>query len=156
MAVYGVDTLDPAAALEELARARYVSLTTFRRDGTAVSTPVWAAAERSALLVWTAAASWKVKRLRHDPHVLVAACDVRGRELSRRFAAVATVRDETETVLRLLRGKYGWQLPALRGWNRVRGALSRRPAGTSVTVELEIQPARAELGRAERGLTPAA
>jgi PPOX class probable F420-dependent enzyme len=57
----------------------YVSLTTFRRTGVPVSTPVWAAPDGDTLVVWTRADSGKVKRLRHTSRVTVAPCDVRGR-----------------------------------------------------------------------------
>jgi uncharacterized protein len=57
----------------------YVSLTTFRRNGAPVATPVWAAPDGETLVVWTRADSGKVKRLRHTSRVTVAPCDVRGR-----------------------------------------------------------------------------
>jgi PPOX class probable F420-dependent enzyme len=56
----------------------YVSLTTFRRTGAAVATPVWAAPDKGTLVVWTRADSGKVKRLRHTSRVTVAPCDFRG------------------------------------------------------------------------------
>ena len=62
-----------------LPRSTYVSLTTFRRTGVPVSTPVWAAPDENSLLVWTRAGSGKVKRLRHTARVTVAPCDIRGR-----------------------------------------------------------------------------
>ncbi|RZU31252.1 PPOX class F420-dependent oxidoreductase [Blastococcus saxobsidens] len=62
-----------------LPRSEYVSLTTFRRTGVPVATPVWAAADGDTLVVWTRADSGKVKRLRHTTRVTVAPCDVRGR-----------------------------------------------------------------------------
>ncbi|MGQ7296671.1 PPOX class F420-dependent oxidoreductase [Quadrisphaera sp. KR29] len=75
-----------SAALIALSRQTYVRLTTFRRDGTPVPTPVWVVADRSALggrdgdlLVITGARAGKVKRLRHTGRVLVVPCDQRGR-----------------------------------------------------------------------------
>lgn len=62
-----------------LPRSEYVSLTTFRRTGAPVATPVWAAPDGDGLVVWTRADSGKVKRLRHTRRVTVAPCDVRGR-----------------------------------------------------------------------------
>ena len=60
------------------------------RDGSAASTPVWVVSDDSArLLVWTHANTWKVKRIRRDPRVLVAPCDYRGRELGSRVEARA-------------------------------------------------------------------
>lgn len=64
---------------QPIAAARYISLTTFRRDGTPVATPVWVAPLDDALVVITLADAWKVKRLRRDPRVEVRECDVRGR-----------------------------------------------------------------------------
>ena len=57
-----------------LAEHRFISLTTFRRDGTAVSTPVWVGRDGGALVVLTPAGSGKVSRLRHDPRVEMRPC----------------------------------------------------------------------------------
>ena len=57
-----------------LADARFVSLTTFRRSGEPVSTPVWVARDGDALVVLTPAESGKVRRLRHDPRVEIRPC----------------------------------------------------------------------------------
>ncbi len=64
--------------MSTLPDSRYVSLTTYRRSGVAVPTPVWAAPDGGDLVVWTRADSGKVKRLRHTSRVTVAPCDVRG------------------------------------------------------------------------------
>ena len=60
--------------LLSLADARFVSLTTFRRSGEGVSTPVWVGRDGDALVVLTPAGSGKVKRLRHDSRVELAPC----------------------------------------------------------------------------------
>jgi PPOX class probable F420-dependent enzyme len=73
-----VTALDPSV-LDALTRARYVSLTTYRKNGTSVATPVWHVVDDGRLYVWTEADSWKVKRLRRDDRVKVVVCDVRGR-----------------------------------------------------------------------------
>ena len=87
---------DPA---ELLGRAEYMLLTTFRRDGTPVPTPVWVmpadpdwpgtAGDR--LWVWVNPAAGKVKRLRRDGACEVAPCTVRGRPLGRAVPAVGRV-----------------------------------------------------------------
>jgi uncharacterized protein len=64
-----------------LAEERFVSLTTFRRTGEPVSTPVWVGRDGDALVVLTPAGSGKVKRLRHDPRAELRPCG--------RFGAVA-------------------------------------------------------------------
>ncbi|MEV7561139.1 PPOX class F420-dependent oxidoreductase [Streptomyces sp. NPDC048331] len=99
--------------LEELGRARYVSLTTFRKDGTPVATPVWAVADAGELYVWTRSDSWKVKRIRNNGRVTVTACDMRGRveEGARAWEGEARLLDETglRRVRKLMSRKYTWQ-----------------------------------------------
>jgi uncharacterized protein len=61
-------------SLLALAESRFVSLTTFRRSGAAVSTPVWVGRAGGSLVVLTPVGSGKVKRLRHDPRVEIRPC----------------------------------------------------------------------------------
>jgi len=68
---------------------KYLNLETFKKDGTGVKTPVWFAADPSAsldsndakLFVYTIGVSGKVKRIRNNPRVKVAPCDMRGKVL---------------------------------------------------------------------------
>ncbi|MFE2011868.1 PPOX class F420-dependent oxidoreductase [Streptomyces sp. NPDC059491] len=98
---------------EELRRGRYVSLTTYRKDGTPVATPVWYAVEGSELYAWTRTDSWKVKRLRNDPRVVVVVCDVRGRIADGAERVHGEGRLVTGEELGRIRGllsrKYTWQ-----------------------------------------------
>jgi len=64
---------------DEIVRSEYVSLTTFRRDGTPVATPVWHVVDDDDLVVISEAESWKVKRIRNNARVVVTVCDLRGR-----------------------------------------------------------------------------
>ncbi|MGG8409205.1 PPOX class F420-dependent oxidoreductase [Streptomyces sp. 12297] len=116
--------------LEELGRGKYVSLTTFKKDGTPVATPVWAAADGGELFVWTRTDSWKVKRIRNNPRVVLTACDVRGRTVPEapETAAVARLLDEagTRRVRKLLARKYTWQFWAV-DWPATLARLGRRP-----------------------------
>ncbi|MFD7231067.1 PPOX class F420-dependent oxidoreductase [Streptomyces sp. NPDC059881] len=99
--------------LQELDRAKYISLTTFRKDGTGVATPVWFAVEGGEVYVWTRSDSWKVKRLRRDGQVTVTACDVRGRVEEGADVVEGTARlldgAELKKVRGLLARKYTWQ-----------------------------------------------
>ncbi|WP_159808793.1 PPOX class F420-dependent oxidoreductase [Cellulomonas citrea] len=65
--------------LLDLADAKYVLLTTFRRTGEPVQTPVWAVRDGDGLAVTTLDGTGKVKRLRHTPRATVQVCDMRGR-----------------------------------------------------------------------------
>ncbi|MGP3689291.1 PPOX class F420-dependent oxidoreductase [Streptomyces sp. IBSNAI002] len=99
--------------LAELGKARYVSLTTFRKDGTPVATPVWAVADGAELYVWTRSDSWKVKRIRNNGRVTVTPCDVRGRLAEGVPAREGEARLLDEAGLKRVRGlmmrKYTWQ-----------------------------------------------
>jgi PPOX class probable F420-dependent enzyme len=62
----------PSDPTTTLAGQRFVSLTTFKRDGSGVSAPMWIGRNGADLFVWTPADSWKVKRVRNNPRVLLA------------------------------------------------------------------------------------
>ncbi|WP_405137221.1 PPOX class F420-dependent oxidoreductase [Nocardia sp. NBC_01388] len=91
--------------------AKYVLLTTFKKDGTPVGTPIWAALDDGRLYVWTVADSWKVKRARRNPQVTVQPCDVRGKASGEIVQAKATVLDGagSERVRGLIKRRYGLQ-----------------------------------------------
>ena len=100
--------------LQAAGRRRYVSLTTFRKSGVGVATPVWIAPDGDALVVMTAATTGKVKRLRRDGRVELRECTASGKV--REGAPVVTADAEVvEGEPRLSRGmaalqaKYGWQ-----------------------------------------------
>lgn len=94
--------------LDRLAAEKYLLLTTFRKDGRAVPTPVWAVRDGDALAVWTASDSGKVKRIRRNGRVTVAPCDVRGRPHGAAVPGHATLCDlvGTRRVRSLLKQKY--------------------------------------------------
>lgn len=96
----------------KLGEPRYISFTTHRPDGSLASTPVWVVSDDGRrLLVYTGEKTWKVKRIRRDPRVYVAACSVRGRERGPRLAGTARILgpDAADLVVPLVRRKYGWQ-----------------------------------------------
>jgi PPOX class probable F420-dependent enzyme len=127
--------------MQQLGVARYVSLTTFRKDGTPVATPVWIVEDDGLLFVWTGIRSGKARRIRNDPHVTIAACDYRGRtDGSVAHSAVARVvpRDDLPGVWALMRSKYGWQLRGSLLSGRLNARLRRRPIDPSSQVFLEL------------------
>jgi PPOX class probable F420-dependent enzyme len=65
---------DVTASFAAMSAERFVSLTTFRRTGAAVSTPVWITPDGDALLVTTPVGSGKVKRVRNNAQVTMRPC----------------------------------------------------------------------------------
>jgi PPOX class probable F420-dependent enzyme len=121
---------------------KYLSLTTFRRDGTPVSTPVWFVAENGNLLVETDGDSYKVKRIRNNDDVTVASCNATGRVAGEVVPGHATIlpAEELPRVERLLHRKYRldyiFVLPIYRLVQRLRG----RPLRNEDPVILSITP----------------
>ena len=70
---------------------KYISLTTFRKNGQAVATPVWFGEEDDKLFVMTRSISGKYKRVRNNPQVRVAACTIRGAITGPELAATARI-----------------------------------------------------------------
>src|ERR1700691_3246747 len=58
---------------------KYISLTTFRKTGAKVATPVWFGEDGDKLYVMTRSDMGKSKRVRNNPHVTVAPCTIRGK-----------------------------------------------------------------------------
>ncbi len=57
---------------------KYISLTTFRKTGAGVATPVWFGEDNGKLYVMTRSDMGKTKRVRNNPQVRVAPCTIRG------------------------------------------------------------------------------
>ena len=130
------------ASLVTLGDERFVSLTTFRRSGDPVSTPVWVARDGDGLVVYTGAESGKVKRLRHDGTVELRACDRRGKvpEGTPTVIAAAVVDDAPGAVAdaeTLLRAKYGWEFGGIRLLQLAERVL-RRGSGPQERVVLRL------------------
>ncbi|MFI8893636.1 PPOX class F420-dependent oxidoreductase [Streptomyces paradoxus] len=93
----------------ELGAGKYLLITSYRRNGTPVATPVWVVTDGEALGVWTAADSWKVKRIRNRSDVLVGPCDLRGNPTGDQVPATAEICDAATTARyrQLIARKYG-------------------------------------------------
>ncbi|HLZ26826.1 MAG TPA: PPOX class F420-dependent oxidoreductase [Chloroflexota bacterium] len=103
-----------AASLAGIERAHYLSLTTFRRGGAPVMTPVWFARVGQALYVITDDDTGKVKRIKNDPAVRVAPSTARGEPIGDTVPARARVLPVTEASpgMRALSAKYRWLFTA--------------------------------------------
>ena len=102
--------------LNELASARYALLRSYRRDGSAVDTPIWFDIDGRSVVFRTKVGP-KIKRMAASTDVELTACDYRGRVRSgaTTFSGRASILSggEAEDANRRLHRRYGWQ------WNIV-------------------------------------
>jgi uncharacterized protein len=84
-------TTAPAGYFTPVASATYISLTTFRRDGRAVATPVHVVVTADAANAYfrTWDVTGKAKRIRHNAAVEIAPATFRGRPLGPAIKATA-------------------------------------------------------------------
>jgi PPOX class probable F420-dependent enzyme len=95
--------------LEALFRGRYLSVTSFKRDGTGVATPVWFVSDGTRLFALTDLHSAKIRRIGRNRRVLVAPCRANGKLRGEPVAATAEVLTGTaalECVRKLLLARY--------------------------------------------------
>jgi len=126
----------------------YISLVTFRKDGSEVPTPVWFAESTGTLYVFTEAKSHKVRRLRRDPRIRVAPCTVLGRVTGPWLGGRGRVVEDSETVARAYRalhGKYGWQMRLTDFFSRLSGRIDAR-----AILALDLDPGERETLRKSR------
>ncbi len=101
-----------STTLLDLASERFVALTTFRRTGIGVATPVWIARDGDELVVTTPVESGKVKRVRNDGRVIVQPCSRMGKvaedaPLLEAHAVIVEDEAEVERLGRVFASKYG-------------------------------------------------
>lgn len=141
------------ARMALLDEPKYLSVTTFKKDGTPVATPVWCVAfddaAGEALRVVTQADSGKVKRLRNNSSVLIAPCDARGRLRGEQVSATARLlgdADISATVQAITR-RYGLLGRFLMWRNERRAAKSGVPQAAAIEIRCAVPRGDAQ-GRA--------
>jgi uncharacterized protein len=129
-------TLVVMPSLEQLKSEKYVLLTTYRRDGRAVPTPLWVVPDGPGLAFWTVRGTGKVKRIRNHGRVTLTACDMRGNPRGESVEAHARLGDiaDRSRVVAALGRKYG-----LIGRLTLLGSRLRR--GTDGTVAILVTTA---------------
>lgn len=113
---------------------RFASLTTFRKNGAAVATPIWFAEHAGTLYVYTGGSSGKVKRIRQNGQVTLAPCTMNGRVTGPAIDAHARlVGDPAEIALakRLLLRKYWLGRRVLYAVDALTSLFNRKPDNTA-------------------------
>lgn len=120
---------------DRLARARAIMLTTYRRSGEPVGTPVWLVVREGGIWATTTATSGKVKRIRYDPRLTVAPCTQTGRVTGPAQEGHARLmgREESDRALDAIRGRYGILDRIMSLLNRLQGETEE--VGKEVTPE---------------------
>ncbi|WP_156757358.1 PPOX class F420-dependent oxidoreductase [Actinokineospora pegani] len=121
--------MDPLTLGDE----KYLLIRTFKRDGSAVDTPVWITRDPDRLVFWTVADSGKVKRIRNNPSIQVAPCDMRGKITGAVQDATAHLLapEDTDHGIANIRKKYG-----VIGWLTTLGSRLRRGSRGTVAVAI--------------------
>ena len=120
-----------------LSDEKYIRVTTFKKDGTEVSTPTWVVAlEDGKVGFYTSSTSGKVKRLRNDPNVVVQPSDGRGRAKpdtpQLKGTAVVVTGSERDTIYEKVVAKYGLMTKVTACWPRSAGSSSARSSRTPI------------------------
>ena len=114
-----------APTFAEVAKSDYILLTTFTKDGRPKPTPIWAAPHEGRLVVITQEKSWKVKRIRNTPRVMIAACDVRGNPKGEAVEATAAIlgKSRTGAVYDAIGKRYGLLGKTFNLFSKLRGGM---------------------------------
>ena len=111
---------------------KYIALTTYRRDGTPITTPVWSVPlEDGKIGFWTSSSSGKAKRLAHTSKVMVQASDGRGKVKAdtapaEGTAVLVTTGPELEAIRAKVNAKYGFMVGVSRFFNRLAELIKRK------------------------------
>jgi hypothetical protein len=111
---------------------KYVLLTTFKRDGTPVATPVWSVPlAGDSFGFWTSSGAGKAKRLAHTARVTAQPCDARGKVKDGTSPTEATARlvsgDDMAEIRRKVTEKYGFMTKITKLLGKIGGLIKRKP-----------------------------
>src|SRR5438132_9238107 len=107
----------------------FISLETFKKDGTGVKTPVWSAPLDGKLVIFTMGESYKVKRLRRNPKARAATCTGGGKVTGPFHDGTCRIIEdpaEGERALGALIRKYGWRMRIADFFSAISGRKKRR------------------------------
>jgi PPOX class probable F420-dependent enzyme len=123
-----------------LKRASYINLTTFRKNGIPVATPVWFAGQDDIIYVQSGAQAGKVRRIHHTPTVALAPCTVGGKVTGAAIEGRARIlQDEQEIAQaeRTLAKKYGMLRRLYFAVMDAVRAIRRKPVGKDAYIAIE-------------------
>ena len=127
-----------------IAEEKYLSLTTYRKNGEGKEAPVWIADLGDGTMGFTTHGdSWKCKRIRNDNRVALQPCDQRGNitpgtETVAGTAVLATGGPDFDRVRAKIKAKYGVMVTVIIAVNKVRGLFGKGgDSDTAVIITLD-------------------
>lgn len=115
----------PNASLDN---ASYLNLSTQKRDGSFVNTPVWFAKKGGELYIFSEGNAGKVKRIRNFSHVKVCPCTVTGKLTGQWQNAHAEILDKEQSLIayKIIKKRYSWQMHLLDIGSKIAGKFNKR------------------------------
>jgi uncharacterized protein len=115
----------PSDRISILSKHQYINLETYRKDGKAVTTPVWFTIDDNKIFVVTGSKTGKVKRLKSNPKVRVVPSGLRGQPKGEWLTGNAVFADSVQLqhALSLRIKKYGLKARLSRLFSRTKGDL---------------------------------
>jgi uncharacterized protein len=129
--------LSVAETFDDVARSKYLLLTTFTKDGRPKPTAVWGAPDGDKLLIFTDDGSWKAKRISNTSRVTIQRSGGLGQAKGEPVEAVARIlpKEDTRRVYDSVVKRYWWHAWWFIPHSLIRGGIDK------VHIGLEIKPA---------------
>jgi hypothetical protein len=111
------------------AEYQYLSLSTQKRDGSWVATPVWFAQKDGVFYCFSESKAGKVKRIRNFSEVKITPCTLTGKLIGDTHTAQAQLIDQPEALKyahKALIASYGWKMRGLDLISRMFGKIDKR------------------------------
>ena len=98
------------SGLKDLESKKHISLETYKKNKEPVRTPVWFVIKDNFIQVVTREKTGKVKRVRNNQQVKIAACTIRGKITGKWMSGIAEILTDVETAnaVKSRDAKYGF------------------------------------------------
>ena len=111
------------ASMDQFSGRRYINLESYKKNGAPKQTPVQSLEHEGLIYVRTDPTTWKVRRIKNDPHVRVAPSDRNGKPTGTWVDGRARILDgeEKDRALDVFRkdyGAFGYAIVGVVGWMR--------------------------------------
>jgi PPOX class probable F420-dependent enzyme len=127
-----------------LDNAKYVSLTSFKKDGSAVSLPIWLQGSGGTYVMMTADGSYKVKRIRNNPAIQLQVCNMKGvvADGAVTFDGNAQIVEgpEAAVIEKKVRARYGIMGKLMTAPMKLMAKLKPQPAVATVGLRITLTP----------------